>query len=233
MLKSLLLIASGVILVPSAAAQEKIRKIEDVPLYRNSPIIVVGRMLGDKAFGHDNNVLGNQDWLKHLILAVKNVSNKNIVYFNIDLLVWKQGKMPGAIVFPVEFPLVAGRDAAATDKSTPKVLKPGEIVEVSVKDFDYAQWINELKKYEVSEVDKVTLDIRLVHFDDGTGWQMGLELRQDPSNNKRWIPIDIRKPAGASKHALRLNKKNEPNNGSLFLSRICSELTLSSRLAES
>jgi hypothetical protein len=58
---------------------------------------------------------------------------------------------------------------------------------------EYLRWENELRKYEILDVDKVILDIRLVHFDDGTGWQMGIELRQDPTNNKRWIPANERK----------------------------------------
>ncbi|MCA1623770.1 MAG: hypothetical protein LC778_08195 [Acidobacteria bacterium] len=46
-----------------------------------------------------------------------------------------------------------------------------------------------LKKYDAEDIEQIKLDIREVHFDDGTGWSLGLELRQDPLNPKIWRSV--------------------------------------------
>jgi len=95
-------------------AQEKIRTVEKGQHYPNSPIEIVGLALGDKPFIDDARVLGDQDWLKHLTLSIKTVSNKNIKAFDISFLVNKQGKQlmgiplifaPLRSLFPITLPV--------------------------------------------------------------------------------------------------------------------------------
>jgi hypothetical protein len=171
-----------------ADAQGRMRAVQDVPLHKNSPIVVVSRELGDKTFDSKSRVLGDRGWLKNLTLGVKNVSNKNIVYFQIDLPIPKQGKMPGSFGVAIFF---GNRMAPAIDVPGAPILRPGDIVKVAVSANEISRWDKELRKYEVRDFDRVTLDIRTVHFDDGTGWQMGNELRQDPLDPKIWRSVLI------------------------------------------
>jgi hypothetical protein len=46
-----------------------------------------------------------------------------------------------------------------------------------------------LKKYDAEDIEQIRTDIREVHFDDGTGWYLGIELRQDPLNPKIWRSV--------------------------------------------
>ncbi len=46
-----------------------------------------------------------------------------------------------------------------------------------------------LKKYDAEDIEQIRTDIREVHFDDGTGWNLGIELRQDPLNPKIWRSV--------------------------------------------
>lgn len=171
------------ILVSAASAQVKLRTIKEPPLHKDSPIVVVSRELGSKAFSKRNQVLGDQDWLKHLTLGVKNASNKNIVYFEINLLIPRQRQLPANISVAIFF-----GNGMAPAIATPEdpVLPPGDIVKVSVSENEITRWDKVLKKYDVEDFDYVTLDIRTVHFDDGTGWQLGIPLQQDPNQPRTW-----------------------------------------------
>jgi len=181
-------------LVSIADGQEKLRTVQDLPLHSNSPIIVVSRELGDKLFDSGSRVLGRRDWLKQLRFGVKNISNKDIVYFNIDLSIPKQGSLPGSIGLPIYF----GSRTAPAERHSGPVLHPGDRANVAVSDDEISYWDKELRKYGVEDFELVTLDIRTVHFADGTGWQMGIELQQDPSDPKKWLPSTESK---ASKYA--------------------------------
>jgi hypothetical protein len=173
--------------------------------HKNSPISIVSRALGGKTFDSKKSVLGGQDWLRQLTFDVKNVSNKNVIYFNIDLVVPKHGKMPGLVAFSIFFgnrmgpALLVPGDSDENDK----LVRPGDVVKVKLSDEEISRWETELKSYEVEDVTFVTVDIRTVHFDDGTCWQLGNDLRQDPDNPRRWMPPDQFKPTTSLLLSLR------------------------------
>lgn len=174
-------------------AQGKIRVVEGwgTP-YPNQPIEIVGKELNGKVFVDQQRVLGDQDWLNHLTLSVKNISTKSILSFDIDLLVKRQGKILMGI--PIHFRTYT--DPADTNSVTQDgdkkvgVLRPGEIVKVKVRDQAMLAWRETLRRHQVEDLDRVTLDIRAVYFEDQTRWMYGQESRPDPSNPNKRIPIN-------------------------------------------
>ncbi len=136
--------------------------------------------------------MGDQDWLKQLTLVVKNVSNKNIMSFNIDLLIKKQGKILMGI--PIQFRTYTkpNENNALTPEGEVKlgVLQSGEVVKVKVLDHYLSSFGNALKRYDVEDIDRVTIDIRGVFFDDGTRWMFGQESRPDPNNPGKRIQYE-------------------------------------------
>jgi hypothetical protein len=191
-----------------ADAQGKMRAVQEVP-HKNSPIIVVSRALGGKTFDSKRSILGDKGWLKQLTFDVKNVSNKNVIYFNIDLVVPKHGKMPGLIALSIFFGNRTGPAILVPGDSNhnDKLVRPGNVVRVKLSDDEVSRWEKEFKKYEVEDVTFITMDIRTVHFDDGTGWQLGNELRQDLDNPKRWLyvpPLAQPKPITPFLSSLRM-----------------------------
>lgn len=171
----------------TAFSQEKVRTIKETPLLDDSPVEIVSREVGGKSLGRRNQVRAGGDWLERLTLGVKNVSKKNIVYFHIDVPIPKQGKMPGTFGLGLFF---GNRMAPAVTTPNDPVLRPGETVKLGLDPNEVAFWSRELKKYEVEDFDQVTLDIRAVHFDDGTGWQLGIPLRQELNNPRSWRAQD-------------------------------------------
>jgi hypothetical protein len=168
----------------TTSAQDKTRILEHgkYRMYdiKTEPIAIVSRELGDRPFINDKEVVGGPDWLKELTLGVKNISNKLIKRFEIHLIIPKQGtiRADGAtliILFQSQFerPLNADGTFASTDK-TPKFLEPGEIVKVRVTG-NQLRWFDDLKtKYGVNDVSEVSLALKRVVFDDGTGWFQGI-----------------------------------------------------------
>ncbi len=178
-----------------ADAQEKLRIIQEAE-QENSPVVVVSRHVGDKTFdrSHRNRhgITAGHNWLNSLSFDVKNVSNKNVTYIILHLQIPKSGKMErnGMIVPFVFGNRVASAATANKDSSSPlELLKPGDVVKLKMSDLVRTKLEDYLKKYDAEDIEQIKTDIREVHFDDGTGWSLGHELRQDPSNPKRWRSV--------------------------------------------
>jgi len=74
------------------------------------------------------------------------------------------------------------------DKKT-GVLQPGEVVKVKVRDQAMRAWGETLRRYQVEDLDRVTLDLRAVYFHDQSRWMYGQESRPDPNNPHKRIRI--------------------------------------------
>jgi hypothetical protein len=176
-------------------AQDKLRVIRET-VHKNSPVIVVSRQIGgkrvDRTYENRHGVMAGPGWIKQLTFDLKNVSNQNITYIHLDLVIPQTGKMvhTGKIV-DIFFGNRAAPAAAASKDviSTADLLIPGDVVRVTISDTARTQLENFLKEYDAQDVEQITMDIREVHFDDGTGWNMGIELRQDPLDPKIWRSV--------------------------------------------
>jgi hypothetical protein len=69
-------------------------------------------------------------------------------------------------------------------------LLPGEVVKIKIGDRMMSAWGKSLVKHGVEDLDKVTIDMRAVYFDDHTDWMYGQESRPDPGNPGKRIRID-------------------------------------------
>lgn len=186
-----------------ADAQEKIRIIQEVAM-KNSPVVVVSHHVGDKAFDrvgdeafdrshrYRHRITAGNNWLSELSFDVKNVSNKNVTYIYLDLEIPKSGKTERNVM-AVLFVFGSRAASAATankDSSNPlELLKPGDVVKLKMSDLERTQMEKYLNQYDAEDIEQVKMHIREVHFDDGTGWALGTELRQDPLNPKIWRSV--------------------------------------------
>ena len=183
-------------LTSSADAQEKLRIVREAAL-KGSPVIIVSRQVGNKLFDRSvenrHGIVAGEDWIEQLAFDVKNVSNKNIAFISLELAIPKSGKMEhnGRIVLFVFGKRAASAATLSKNPSIPiELLKPSEMVKLKTSELERANLATYLKKYDVREVENVTIDIRQVHFEDGTGWNLGVELRQDPVAPQRWNPVN-------------------------------------------
>lgn len=172
-------------------AQEKSRVIRE-SLQGESPISIVGVRAGTKTFDRTienrHAIRADDTWLYNLTLDVKNVSSKNITYLELYLRVPKTGNRVKDLIFSMVF-----GDASApgvnvapnSDGVKPDVMIPGSVRTIKIRDGDLANFESLFK----SGIGLVETTIREVHFDDRTGWQLGIELRQDPNVPTKWISV--------------------------------------------
>lgn len=196
-MKSILILSLVTVLcglVSVASAQEKLRSIVAIG-QESSPAAVVNVSKGDKLFGRSSGnayeIMGDHDWIPQLTFDVKNVSNKNITYINLLLDIPKTGKMVhnGRIVQFVFGNRTASAIANKDSSSSFKSLKPGDMAKIKISDSERANLEAYFKKYDVQDVQRTETDIREVHFEDGTGWIYGNEIRQDLLDSTKWRPV--------------------------------------------
>lgn len=164
------------------------------PSYPNQPIEVVGRAIEKKQFTDGNRVVGDRDWLKHLILSVKNVSNKNILAFDINVWIRKEGYMPTGVSIPMFFrTFTTSTDSNALNADGEKkigTLRPGEVVKLRITDNNLSKFGAILKQYGVQDLERVKIEIPMVYYEDESRWSGGQESKPDPDNPEERIPIN-------------------------------------------
>ena len=96
------------------------------------------------------------DRIKELAFTVKNVSDREITFFRIDLVIKRNDKLPVEIRIPVEF----GRGEPVLDATgTPtgeykrEPMKPGDSVRVKVSQEKFDIWSKRLKEFGADDVD--------------------------------------------------------------------------------
>lgn len=185
---------SAVLLLTAVVlSQPKVRIIDNQSNKKPNEPISVTYHLGDQPFSSDNKTNAGSEWLRHLVLNVKNNSQKTIVYFYIQLLIEKQGTMPiknaVALAFPNQSDPVLDAAGQPTGERKVPILKPGETVKIAVPKKQWRFLEDYLKEMGVVDLRSLSLDIRYVYYQDGTRWVLGKEVRQNPFTNK-WVPID-------------------------------------------
>lgn len=156
---------------------------------KSEPIAIVSRELGDKPFLNDTQVIAGPDWLRELTLGVKNISNKTIKSFEINLGIEKSG-----YVLLLRFPLppneILNPDGKSTGVYEPlKTLKPGETIKLKIPEWQLVPILENVKKEGLTDIDHVTMSFELLSFDDHTGWYQGMDMREDPIGSRQWIPV--------------------------------------------
>jgi hypothetical protein len=171
--------------------------------FKAQPIEIVGVRVNENRVELDRSFTNpDKDWLRHLSFDVRNISNKTITYVQMRLLF----ERPGSNGLPCVFPLIRGidsvfrrLDSALTGKTSPPdpndavraiLVRPGDSVSLSFSDKTYDGLQRFLKDVNwEGEVYSVKLYLSRVIFDDGTIWMKGTEVKPDPLNPSKFLPV--------------------------------------------
>lgn len=208
----------GFLFVPALVGQERIRTLE-FGEYRKydistEPVAIVGRSLGDKPFLDETHVLGGPDWLRDLVLTLKNVSSKPIKRCVLHLLIPDQGNIR---IVQLGFPdgVVDGPPTLAGD-SRKALWAPGLILKVKVHPIQL-KLLDRLREKGVSNPQTVSLALHSVIFEDGSGWLQGIPTHEDPSRPGSMIPDRVGTLGDRSSFLRFLDHSfNRPPLGGLF-----------------
>lgn len=144
----------------------------------------------------------DKEWLRHLSFDVRNVSDKTVTYVQMRLL-FERSDRNG---LPCIFPLVRGIDsvfrklsstitggtlpADPNDVKRAILARPGDSVSLKFDDEAYNGLQRFLKDVNwESEISSVKLYLSRVIFDDGTIWMKGTEVKPDPLNPNKFLPV--------------------------------------------
>lgn len=179
----------------TSSSQERTRVVDNERYKKSNEPLKVEYKLGNKPFLSGNNIKAGPDWLTDLKLQVRNISKKTIVYFHLQLVVEKQGTMPNKNAVTASFPgapePVFDGSGKPTGELRRPVLRSGELVIVSLPKNQVEFLLNDLRARGVYDLELISLDIRYVHFDDGTRWMLGREYRQDSVDPSKWVPVGV------------------------------------------
>lgn len=153
------------------AGQQHVRKLKD-RLWKNEPVKVIAVTgKGGRSIAMGENHLAEDDWLRDLTISLKNTSNKDILFVELELHFLRPKESPDATI--TAFPIIFGTPPKLTKEQSPRLL-PGESWSVSLSDEEYAGMEKMLTKSgNLSSIKEVEIITREVLFADKSKWSEG------------------------------------------------------------
>lgn len=210
-----LLIALGVgLLLPAGiSAQTQQRRVEKSTelLPVPEPVEVLEVVAAGRTVGVGQLFAAPNDWLRGLMLKLRNISSLPIRHVEIQLEA-VPAKSPKS---PTFFPLRYGRvPISKTDPASPsdtdKSIKPGEQLVLSLDEKLYDFITEASPKVEGgNSFERARIILRHVVFEGDRAWRNGYVSRRDPDNPLRWNVTDealeyiepVTRPPGAGSQA--------------------------------
>lgn len=192
-------VSSGIALISliagtlCASAQEpQVRTINRLPIEKKEPLSIVKVEVNGQPVSVIKGFVSDDDWLRSLVISVKNKSDKLILFASIQL------QFPRATGPQDRFSIAEmshGNRALPmrppTEDERQVGIPPGETVEVRLS----VQEFVDLRKFLTAtgypaNIEKVDFRINEVIFCDDTMWTRGSYCRRDHSDPGTWINLD-------------------------------------------
>jgi hypothetical protein len=179
-------------LYTTAAQQPKERLIRRLPIEQNEPIAITNIKVNDQSVSFDKKFTADDEWLRTLVVSIKNKSDKLILFASIQLQfprpAGSQDKMSVEDIF-------YGNWALQRRPPTPEEgfigIAPGETVEIplSVQKFlDLRQFLTATGFPQ--SIDEVDMRVNSVIFEDDSMWTRGTYVRRDQNNPSSWKNVN-------------------------------------------
>lgn len=170
----------------SGQNQDTEKSLTKIESYDNEPLKIVGVKAANKSVRLGEKFDGADDWMRNANIRVKNVSDKTIIYIEIDLN-FPETKASGN---EMSYRLKLGHRPAAHNMDPSLELRTGEEAVLSLDGERYEQLVRFLEqRHPISGIRKGIVRIGFVIFVDGTAWSGGMFHRRDPNNPNRYIPV--------------------------------------------
>lgn len=135
------------------------------------------------------------DWLQRVSFRIKNKTGKTVltVVLTTALTTGRADETPMAYDLFYGQELDESAFSGRQPRGEPRRLAPGETADARWSAAEYEQLIKFLSTQRpAAAYRQVRVDLREVRFDDGTVWRMGRRYRVDPSDPRKWTPLDER-----------------------------------------
>ena len=155
---------------------------------KNEPIAIIEMSVNGETISFGRHFVAADDWMRTLVITVKNTSSKRILFLNFDLFL-KFPERPNER-FVLFDQLSYGnwalqrRPPSADDRLVG--IAPGESVAVQLADKQFANLLKFVTEVQLpGTIDKVHLKIGRIIFEDDTMWSDEM-FRRDPTDPSNW-----------------------------------------------
>ena len=178
---------------PSLAQPSQERLIHRMPIEQNEPVEITEIKVNGQSVSFDKKFMADDDWLRTLVVSIKNKSDKLILFASIQLQFPRPPESKER--FSVS-DMSTGNAALWVRAPTPDEkligIRTGEMadIQISAQDFVGLREFLNATNYPAS-IENVDLRISSVIFEDDTMWRAGTSLSRDPKASGRWTRSDL------------------------------------------
>ena len=151
----------------------------------SNPIKIVEITSADKQVNLERPFENGDNWLEDFKIKLKNVSDKTVVYVNIQFHFPEVSARGDELSFRTEL----GNLPGVASNAAQMALKPNQEKNFLLNKTEYqalARFVKDRRRS--SEMNRVDIQIGLVVFSDSSGYLNGRIVKPDPANPGRWIP---------------------------------------------
>lgn len=149
------------------------------------PVKIVNIAAASNPVKLDEKFNGGPDWLRGTQIRLKNESDKEIVYIQLQFN-FPETKSSG---HEMSFRSQLGNMPGMPVLYSPLSLKPGEDFLFSFSQEEYQNLIDFVGyRTSISKLSRTDLKIGFVVFADSTAWGTGLRYKPNPNKRESWIP---------------------------------------------
>jgi len=174
----------------SALPQQQERLIKRLSLEKDEPIVILQMRVRDRPVFSGEKFAADDDWLKHLVITVSNVSNQRILFISIRLQFPRPpGSQEKLSISDIPYGNRALETRPPTEAERLVGLAPGQTadMQLTAKRFDDMRQFLMATGYGTS-IDRVHLNLNSVIFEDDTMWNSGDIFHRDQNEAGRWNP---------------------------------------------
>ena len=154
------------------------------------PIKIVNVSANSKPIKLDEPFTGDANWLRGTAIRLKNSSDKNIIYVEIQFNFPETDRERPEMSFRSELGSKPWIKPAVTSDAPRFLLSPADEVVFRLEDSEYQGLVQFIgTRTNLADLSTVHLKVGFVVFDDFIGYENGIYFRQDPNKPSRWVPL--------------------------------------------
>lgn len=183
-----IILFTSLLTVANATQQSKERLIQRLPVEENEPIAITDIKVNDRSVSLDKRFNADDEWLRSLVISVKNKSDKRILFASLQLQFPRPEDSKARFSI---FEMFHGNWSLRMRPPAPEErlvgIAPGETVEIQLSPQGFVDLRQLLTgtNYPAS-IEKVDLRIDEVIFEDDMMWSRGTQLSRDPNDRSKW-----------------------------------------------
>jgi len=173
----------------TATQQATERVIRRLPVEANEPIAITEIKVNDRSVSFDKKFNADDEWLRSLVVTIKNKSDKLILFASIRLQFPRTTDSRDRIsIYDVSHGNVGLRSQRPTAEERLVGIAPGEtaVLQLSGQQVVSLREFLTATQYPAS-IETVNLSLGNIIFEDDSMWYAGSQAQRDPKDPSRWV----------------------------------------------